>query len=367
MAIGVLVVSVVLVSCQNPAGSDGGGSSSGGDSGSGGGTPASVTVSELGTWDEDVSSLDDIEEIAADGDALFATDMSFPLNLYGVDMSNPSAPTMGSAVSTVDSLGDYALSGNYLYIADGSELFIYDVSTPTTPALEGSYDHSAQGTGITRLAIDGDYAYLRITSTRSANRTLAIDISQKDNPSFADSIVNSGSFSSFHHEIVVIGSVAYYDANGDVTAIDISDPTDLSELGETSDIGNSTDSLDDPAMIAANGYLFVPQTDEIDVVSVGDPANLQVVDTISLPGDIDAIAAEKQLLYATYQENPIGRFVTSIDISDPADSRIADEFQLNGFWLPEQLVATGNRVYLHDQYIGEVRILTLEIDSPLLN
>lgn len=367
VAIVALIVAMILVGCQNPAGSNGGGSSSGGDSGSGGGTPASVAVSELGTWDEDGSSLDDIEEIAADGDALFATDLSSPHNLYGVDMSNPSTPTMGSAVSTVNFLRDYALSDSYLYIADGSELFIYDVSTPTTPSLEGSYDHTAQGTGTTRLAIDGDYAYLRITSTGSANRTLAIDISQKDNPSFADSIINNGSGSSHHHEIVVIGSVAYYDANGDVTAIDISDPTDLSELGETSGIGNTTNSLDDPAMIAANGYLFVPQADEIDVVSVSDPANLQVVDTISLPGDIDAIAAEKQLLYATYHQNPIGRFVASIDISDPADSRVADEFQLNGFWNPEQLVATGNRVYLHDQYSGEVRILTLEIDSPLLD
>jgi hypothetical protein len=366
---GVLIVIMVLVGCQNPAGSGGGGggSSSGGDSGSGGGTPASVSVTELGTWDEDGSSLDDIEEIAAEGDALFATDTSFPYNLYGVDMGTPSAPTMGTAVSTVDVLRDYALSGNYLYIADGSELFIYDVSTPTTPSLEGSYDHSAQGTGIARLAIAGDYAYLRITSTSNANRTLAIDISQKDNPSFADSIVNSGSFSSFHHEIVVVGNVAYYDANGDVTAIDISDPTDLAELGETTDIGNSTNSLDDPAMIAADGHLFVPRTDEIDVVSVSDPANLQVVDTISLPDDIDAIAAEKQLLYATYWENPVGQFVASIDISDPQNARIADEFQLSGFWFPEQLVATGNRVYLHDQYSGEVRILTLQVDSTLLD
>jgi hypothetical protein len=174
--------------------------------------------------------------------------------------------------------------------------------------------------------------------------------------------VNSGSFSSFHHEIVVVGNVAYYDANGDVTAIDISDPTDLAELGETTDIGNSTNWLDDPAMIAADGHLFVPRTDEIDVVSVSDPANLQVVDTISLSDDIDAIAAEKQLLYAAY-----GQFVASIDISDPQDARIADEFQLNGFWLPEQLVATGNRVYLHHEYSGDVRILTLEVDSTLLD
>ncbi|MFO7780885.1 MAG: hypothetical protein R6W94_04600, partial [Spirochaetia bacterium] len=121
VAIVALIVAMILVGCQNPAGSNGGGSSSGGDSGSGGGTPASVAVSELGTWDEDGSSLDDIEEIAADGDALFATDLSSPHNLYGVDMSNPSTPTMGSAVSTVDFLSDYALSDSYLYIADGSE------------------------------------------------------------------------------------------------------------------------------------------------------------------------------------------------------------------------------------------------------
>jgi hypothetical protein len=31
------------------------------------------------------------------------------------------------------------------------------------------------------------------------------------------------------------------------------------------------------------------------------------------------------------------------------------------------MIATEGRVYLHDQYSGDVRILTLEIDSPLLD
>ena len=219
-----LVASGVLVACSQPTGSDGGGSGSGDQPGTGTDSPAPVTVQELGAWDDD-GNIDDIEEIAAEGDALFAIDQSFAHNLYGVDMGNPTAPKMGSAVSTADYLFDYALSGDYLYVSDsGSELLIYDVSTPTSPTLEGSCDYSAEGSGSTRIVVDGDYAYLTFTSTTAPNGTLAIDISDKTAPSFADSIINSGSFTSADYEIVVIGNVAYYDGSGEIVALDISDP-----------------------------------------------------------------------------------------------------------------------------------------------
>ncbi|MFA6994205.1 MAG: hypothetical protein WC246_00985 [Candidatus Paceibacterota bacterium] len=57
-----------------------------------------------------------------------------------VDISNSAAPTLQATISAGGAVNDLAVSGSYLYVADGSSgLLIYDISSPASLVLVGSY------------------------------------------------------------------------------------------------------------------------------------------------------------------------------------------------------------------------------------
>ena len=107
---------------------------------------------------------------------------------YIYDVSNPDNPVFIGHQADLKSFGegfdDYAVAGNYMYILDGREIHVLDVSDKTKIAEVGSYSFPSSGSGYRRITIIENLAFLD-NSLYDGNEpaTLTIlDLSDPTNP-----------------------------------------------------------------------------------------------------------------------------------------------------------------------------------------
>jgi VCBS repeat-containing protein len=169
-----------------------------------------------------------------------------------VNISDPSTPTVVSSITIPSELGPgsplgFALSGNYLYVADFSPgIDVIDVTDPAHPALVTTFSnlnpHAHVGPGETSsptaLAISGNYLYVADQDTglyvlNIANPAAPVEVSSYD----------PGGAGNHYMGIQVEGTFAYVtDASGKLIELDISDPTHPTLLGSYG-IGGSPNGL----------------------------------------------------------------------------------------------------------------------------
>lgn len=97
--------------------------------------------------------------LAVSGDYVYVADGS---SLRIIDVSDPTEPVEVGSLTGLIAATDVAVAGHYAYVADGlANLRIVDISDPTNPTQVGQYVPPVGGPyTVTRLALKGTYAFL---------------------------------------------------------------------------------------------------------------------------------------------------------------------------------------------------------------
>ncbi len=201
--------------------------------------------------------------------------------------------------------------GRLAFVANEySELLLFDLDTPWSPEVLGSYD---TGAGICRaVALAGDHAFV---GTRQDATFHVLDVSDPSAPALA-ALLDLG-----HDDywgIDVVGNICYVAAgNEGLLVIDVSDPANPIWVGQynTSHFCHSVD-------VQGNYAYLADWSGGLKVVDITDPTNPSFVDNLGLPGDSKSVAVDGNVAYvAVYQDG-----LCVVDVSNPSSLSLTDHF-----------------------------------------
>jgi len=263
------------------------------------------------------------------GTLFLVYDISDPanLNLVGSTAANNPNPT------------SMAISDSYVYIVDEGvdELWIFDISNPTTPALAGTLAIGPEPTGIT---VSGNYAYV---TDRGSDDLKVIDVSNTANPS----VVGSLAIGPDPTAITVSGNYAYVTDRGsdDLKVIDVSNTANPSVVGSLA-IGP------DPTAITVYGnYAYVTDnsSDDLKVINIMTPNSPSLTGSIAMgPNPVD-IAVQNNNAYVI---DGSSEALTVVDLRNPASPAIVGN--LGGFNSPYLIKVSGNYGYVVENFTKEL-------------
>ena len=226
---------------------------------------------------------------------------------------------VGSAnLSTSTSVRSLVVDGNYAYLGltdnAGSEFFIYDISTPSSPTYIGELEVNAT---VYDIYIDGDYAYLG--TDHNLAEFIVVDISTKSSPSGAVTVNVPGA--RVFRTLAVTGNTLYIGAEfafsyPEFFVVDISTPTSPSGQGFI----NLSDTIYD---ITINGnYVYAATASgrgEIGVINVTNPSSLSV-SYLNLSGTMDAfnLALRSDDVLIVGRDAGSGNELVQVDVSTPS-------------------------------------------------
>ncbi|MCB2213310.1 T9SS type A sorting domain-containing protein [bacterium] len=221
-----------------------------------------------------------------------------------IDVSDPTMATF-VASSHLDgfSARTVCVEGDYAYVCS-TGLRIVDISNPADPVtvgtcLENSYD-------LEDVVVQGDYMYV-VEKENTYQRMYVFDISDRTAPTLVDFINRPGT-----ERVAVAGDIAVLNRDNDgFTVLDISDPTNISEIASL----NPFSSIQDIWIDGSTMYLAVG-SDGIRIWDISDPAIPQEVGFYETPSrSFFELWIEDHLVYATMGSD--GNMI--FDVSDPAN------------------------------------------------
>lgn len=225
------------------------------------------------------------------------------------------------------------VKGNYAYVVSDfgieDSLFIIDVSDPTNPVRVG------ERKTLSALSIDvvGNFAYT------GGSKIEVWDITDPLNPFKTDELAAGNLLSIF-----VSGSIAFITTTGQfVNSFDVSDPTNISKIGNTLDLGSGP--VNDVYVDGALAYV-VNEDNGMFVVDVGDLLNKIIVDTVLTPGVASGIFVADDRAYVADGANGL----SIIDVINPPNPAETGNYNTLGF--AKDVVVDGNFAYVADDILG---------------
>lgn len=291
-----------------------------------------LTIVDLASFTESVTAetigRDDGEAIVQFGAFVFllTSDNSGELNIFRTNpggWTNPSLLAQEDLSGNSDAYSVY-IDGQFAYIgrdkSSQDELSIYDISTPSTPVLLGSFDVDAD---VNDLVVSGDYAYL---ATDDNSRELdIIDVSIKTSP------IRVGSYD--------------MERDRDATSIDI-DGT-VVYLGREAQSGGSSGSL----------------RHEFWIIDVSSPSSPARVGSLDYDDDINDIAVNGLYAYVATEKNDEELVV--IDISSPVSPTAVAALDISGNDDALSISVSGEMVALGREDGSSDELVLIDISSPL--
>jgi len=273
--------------------------------------------------------------------------------LYIINISNPSSPTLTATVGasttlgTLNQLNAVAVQGRYMYIgaSTGGNNYVmaYDITNPASPQYIANV---SEAQGVDSLAIQGTYLY----ATVAATGLQIVDISNPASP------VNKGALASSlaTNTVIVQGRYAYLSGGTTLQAVNVSNPTSPASVGTV-----TLDSSE--ANIVLQGryiYAAISTSHELQVVNVANPASMSIAGTVSTGTEVRSIAFAgnyayvpdytngKLLVYdmggASIQLLQVGNAATtSLDVSNTLQVEGAASFA-GGVRIDQGFTADGN-------------------------
>ncbi|MBN2323516.1 MAG: hypothetical protein JXQ30_07275 [Spirochaetes bacterium] len=215
-------------------------------------SPVRITTYDAG--------LDDVSGVRIGGNSAVVYD-GCPVAMKVLDISEPSAPTGGTVLSTAGAMSDVTVKGDYA-IADLSTLKIYDISESSSIEQIGSVEISGY------IAVSGDYAY-----TAGYNDDVnVVDISDPTGPF----VVPGSNFATFGaYGIAVSGSYAYVaDSWEGLKVVDISpawdgNPSTVPALAGSCDTPNTMD-----VELSGDYAYVIDSVQGLVIIDISDPQNV---------------------------------------------------------------------------------------------
>lgn len=256
--------------------------------------------------------------------------------LFIYDISTPSSPTLlgsfdvGADVYDLDAVGDYV----YMATADNSrELDIIDVSTKSSPVRAGSYNMSGNNNAFAVEYVSGSVYMGRDSSGN--DEFWIIDVSTPSSPSLTGSMNHGGDI----NDVVVDGTEVYAatDANSaELLVIDISTPASPTSLGTLDLSGNDNgESVDVSGTTVVVGRDNMDSGDEFVVIDVSTPSSPSELGSGDVSDDAWAVQIDGDYVYVSSDEND--EEFQRWDISTPSSPTLVADYDLDAdgrdlFW-----------------------------------
>jgi hypothetical protein len=304
------------------------------------------------------------ERLAATGSTLYLASAG-PPDVLGylqiVDASNPAYPAAAGRHEGVSlPIGDIVFRDKQAFLAAGDKLLAFDVSTPSAPAVWGSYDPRGLPGMVQGATVSGDYVYI----AAGQHGLLIVDAFDPANPRVVGGLDTAG-----HAWNVALWDGCAYVADefSGLRVIDVHDPAHPVEVGHDDVAGRSkffADVVIGTDRSSGRVYAYVadalPENTGLRIVDVSDPAAPKQMGHLRLAegeqGDVRAygLAVDGDHAYIAVG----GAGLRVVDISDPLAPMEVGVLDVPG--RADNLVAVDDRVYLVD---GDLRIV--DVSDPV--
>jgi len=222
------------------------------------------------------------------------------------------------------------VSGDYAFINGSDKLTILDITDYESPELVISYQLPGDDHVIKVLDVNDEYVFIK---QRGGADLWIIDVHNPRDPQAL------GQYNNFYGEpdnLKVINDLAYYVNGPYLIVIDVSDPSNPTEIGN---IHLSANSLDIRGNFAYVGGL----AQNFSIIDISDPENMAIVGEYRTPGAVMGVSVQGNYAYLACRSSGLG----IIDISDPENP------SLSGYFEDENLSAlnvktVGNYAYLSE-------------------
>ena len=275
-----------------------------------------INISKIGEWGtgiyRDVFVKNSYAYIAAGGNGLDI-----------VDINNPSNPTIIGNQNLDSETKAVYVSGNYAFVACINGLHIVDVTVPTAPRVLGFYAITAYtdsfhgisptATGVT---VEGNYAFLAIIFGKYNSLTIdIIDVTDPTKPKATGASIQSGEDYSFYRlPLQKNGNYLFFhnSLENAMEIVDISTPTSPKRK-------NPIYSVTHFAVGGNNAYVFY--NNELKILDIQDPENPQEIGNTTVDGQVVEMVAAGNYLYMIYELSQTESEIHIFDVSDPSAPR----------------------------------------------
>ncbi|MFO7699242.1 MAG: hypothetical protein R6W79_01365 [Acidimicrobiia bacterium] len=281
------------------------------------------------------------QDIAVAGDYAYCPNLDIDI----IDVSNPASPTYAGSAST---------SGNWMYgiTASDGKLYatgcylikIYDLSTPTSPALLGGMDI---GTSCgTRIQVDSGHAVI----SQDGDGVRIVDVSDPSAPTNLSLLNTDGSVV----DAAVAGDWVYVaDDWGGFRIVDTSDPSTPSEVASFTASTTYLDVFTEGTLAyAADG------AGRLVILDVIDPSSPSVLGTYATGGRPEAVWVTGD--HAFLADGQLGLVI--VDVSTPASPSLASTTSLADE--PVAVEVVGDLLFIAEGPSGGATLAIFDVSDP---
>ena len=257
----------------------------------------------------------------------------------------PQAPATTTNVQGIELMGHIggasaavAMQGQYAYVGFGPRLDVLDVSRPSGPGRVGYVVLADVLFFEITKAIEVASGYAYVAAGRGGLR--AVDISDPTDPTEVGILDTPGT----SEDIAVVGNYAYVaDGDGGLRVVDISDPTSPTEVGFCDTVYVRY------VVMVVGGYAYISDYNyHLRIINVSNPAVPTEIGFYDLQAPLDAVVSGD---YAYFADRYGGLRV--VDISDPTSPVEVGFYGIPHAWASSEGVAvSGNYAYVTIRYIA---------------
>ncbi len=266
------------------------------------------------------------------GEYLFVS--SYSDGLQVIRFAAPNLPVEVNSITPFN-YDSFIVDGNLGYSAGGS-LVVWDMTDPLQPVEHGRLTDTNY---CNQLVVRGDLLYAIIGYP---DEFAVIDVSTPENPVLLDSISSGNSYNS---AFCLEGDLAYFVAETQgMRVIDISDPTNLVEIGSWSYHGDSWRDIQ-----VAQDYAYILSRDlhqggyyqgHLQIVNVSDPTNPTTVSMEPYGDYVRCLAIDGNVLFIGVNSNELWAFDISNHNSPVFKSNLTLPYSIN------KIVINGDRAFV---------------------
>ena len=261
-------------------------------------------------------------------------DPRYPINILG-HVSIPYIATV-------------AASGDYIYDAVGSGMFIIDASNPTSPAIV-SHLFFENGLDGHALAVNGDYVY--VVRKGPANTYFLVSVNASI-PS-APAVVGECPVTDVARDMLIYGNWLVMLSRSSVQMVDITDPENPFV------VSSQTRSSGGGGAIRDN-VLYMIEGRDIRAIDLSDPIALPTLYIDSSYNDAQFMAIDGDRLYVVDDNGNYTSNIEALDISGPGQPVLLGSYpgEIHG-----EIAAVGNYVYVTRGQNGSGWVVDFTIPS----
>lgn len=290
--------------------------------------------------------------------------ISSPITQLHVPGRVPVSAQNGTGTATGSGPLRITVSGRYGYVVNASAntLQVFDVSTPSSPALISGVSTNANPRAV---AIKGRYAYV---INMTGNTLQVFDVSNPSSMSATGTVAALAPSS-----ISIQGRYAYVTSQGSTALeiFDISNPTKPVSVG-------SLNVTEVPISVYVQGrYAYVtkataggnPATNKLSIIDISDPASpthLSSIDTGQVPNNV---YVQGKYAYVTNDTGTSGsKRLEVFDISSPASPSSTGTYLINGGSdSPMGVFVQGRYAYVANYGANTIHVLDVSTPSSITN